>query len=820
MFDIQFDDFVACFSLQQLSKTNIMFFFHCRLFARNFLKHRLYSFINVSGLAVGFAVFILIGLYVMNEYSYDRFTTKYDRITRLEMHDWCVIPAGVSHILEGHIPEVEHYARTMMAGSSLFTFHIDTLSGLRKDINLPKGLFVDSTFLSMFEFGMVYGDPGTALDEPMTAVLTRSASERLFGDANPVNKVVKLDNRSNIRITGVIEEGQKTHFDFEYLLSMTSLRQFRGDEVLENLSNWNYLTYLQCIPGYDQDLLKEKVFRFLQDYEAYSAIDEKSSIDVLTLRPLKQIYFDRHLSYEAGVRHGNRSLVDAFIIIAIFILLIAGINFINLTTARAGSRAKEVGVKKVIGINRKSLNVQFLTESVLLSIFSMLIAFLLVDLLIPEFNSIAGTDFSTGAVVGSGGILLMFLLALAIGLISGLYPAWYLSGFNSLQVLKGSITRGKGGSYFRKVLIVVQFVIAAILISGTLIVNSQVGMLRDKDKGFEGANVVNVIMEGDLRQSADDFRHRLLGSPHIQSVSFSHGIPGYTRNTSTFTWKDEPVEMRITSADPYFFDLYEIELIAGRYFDETLESDKRRTCLINESAAKVIGWDDPLGQVVHKGGDSNSYFMAPDFRVIGVFRDYHIESLHVPVVPLAMFWDERVHWQGSIRFAEGHREEGIKVLEEEWMRIVPDFPFTYSFIDDRFDQMYQAEDRLLQIAIYFSVLSILIACLGLFGLSAFMASLRNKEIGIRKVLGSSVTAIIMKFLREYSVLVMISNAIAIPLGWYIMDNWLDDYPFRIDIPCEAFLMSFVMTIGIALFTVSFHSYLAASRNPVSTLRYE
>ncbi len=797
-----------------------MIFTQFKLFLRNILKYRLYSIINVAGLAVGFCVFALITLYVLNEYSYDRYNKNYDNITRLEIGNWCVIPAGVAHLLDGQIPEINSIARTMKAGSSLFSYQKDTLNDIRKDITLLDGLFADSSFLEMFDLKMLSGDPSSALAEPMTIVLTKDAAIRLFGNEDPLNKLVKLDNKYSAIITGVIDDSQNMHFVFDYLLSLTSLKMFRGEDVLDNLSTWNYLCYLQCHEDYRPSELQEKIFNLLKSNEGGAILGTNATLDIIKLRPLNTIYFATKLNHEAGVKHGSKSLVDAFIIIAIFILAIASINFINLTTARASTRAKEVGIKKVIGSTRINLTIQFLIESIFLSMIALIIAIMLLQILIPEFNNIADTQFTINAILSLRGMISLLLLSLLIGIISGCYPAFYLSKYKPLNVLKGSTVRGRWGGIFRKVLIVIQFIIAAVLIGGTLIVSEQVKLIKNKDLGFDGNNVVNITLEGNVRSSLKDFRQQLLSSPYIEAVSFSHGVPGRTNNTFTLVWKDEPIETRVTSADPQFFELYDIKLLSGRFFDENLQSDKLNTVIINETAAKKIGWDNPIGQVVNTDRESSKYFLAQNFTVIGVIRDYHLESLHVPVVPMAIGWDDKVHWQGSIKISDKNNEQALEAIEQVWTHFNPDFPFTYTFLEDRFDQMYKAEDRLLQIAIYFSFLAIIIACLGLFGLSAFMTSLRNKEIGIRKVLGATIYAIINKFLKEFSVLVITSNIIAVPLCWMIMDRWLADYPYHIDIPYWVFLGSFLITLLIALITVSFHSYRAAIKNPVLMLTYE
>ncbi len=441
------------------------------------------------------------------------------------------------------------------------------------------------------------------------------------------------------------------------------------------------------------------------------------------------------------------------------------------------------------------------------------------QILLPEFNNLTLVNLSlTNTIFTSGGVLGIFLIAVLIGVLAGLYPAVYLSMFNTSKVLKGEITRGKTAGNLRIASIILQFLIAAILISGTQIVNRQINYMRNKNLGFDQNQVVNIILRGGLNKSSQTFKNRLLENPNIKGVSFSHGIPGFTRNTMTFTWNEDPIEMRITSADPDYFDVLGMKFKQGRGFSYDLQTDRRNTCVINETAARMTGWENPVGKLVQR---NNNSWMVPDhFTIIGVFKDFHVESLHVPIVPMAIFWDEGTHYQGSIKINSDYIPQTLAYIEKVWNEFIPDFPFEYTFLDQRFDQMYKSEDRMQKIVIYFSFLAIFIACLGLFGLSAFMTQRRFKEIGIRKILGSSITQIVLKLSKEFALIVLAANLVAIPLAWVLLNTWLQDYPYRIDIPFWVFPITLIITIFIGIITVSFHTIKVALGNPIEAIKHE
>jgi len=796
--------------------------YYLKFALRNIRRQQIYSIINIFGLALGIALFLIIALYVHNEYSYDKDNSNYDRIYRMEFGNWCVIPPGYGHLLNGQIPEIEKIARTIYTQNVLISYEPSNTDKQAQSINVLHTQGVDSTFFEIFDAEFISGSAQNSLKDPLTIILTESLAKRLFGDEDPFHKEIRANNSVNMRVDGVIKDPKNSHFMSEAFFSVTSYNVFQGEGTTNNLTSSNYLTYFLFKKNFNIDNIRTKIFNFFKQYEQSELVDDDDTEEFIKLRPLKDIYFFKEAQFENGIKHGNKPVVNAFIIIAIFILLIAGINFINLTTARAAIRSKEVGIKKVVGSTRQSLISQFLTESVMISFFAMLIALTLLQILLPEFNNIALTDLSFTSIFTPQGILIMCGFSILIGFISGLYPSFYLSYFNPIYVLKGESKSGKAAGIFRKILISFQFIIAAILIAGTVVVNQQIYFLKNKNLGFKKENIVNFnLIYGTSKEKLKDFKQKLLQNPNISFVSFSHGIPGNTRNTNTFEWREGvSIQSRVTSVDKDFFELYNIELLKGDLINWELESEQRKTVLINETLAKEIGWDDPIGKTVNRDGVLYTTFMNASFRVVGVFKDYHLESLHTPVVPLAISWDDRTHWQSSVKISGNNISETLEYIEAKWRDFAPNYPFTYTFLDQTFDQMYKSEERMQKIAIYFSVLAIFIACLGLFGLSAFMTQRRSKEIGVRKVMGATIPQIIIKLSREFSILVIVSNIIAIPIAWLILSKWLDDYPYHISIHWWIFPFALVVTLFVAITTVSFHSLKAARSNPVDAIRHE
>lgn len=792
--------------------------YYLKLAIRNIRRQKIYSIINILGLAIGLFVFLIIALYVKNEYSYDRFNPNYKRIYRMELGDWCMTPPGIAKNVDGKIPEIDKICRfrNLDSGSLKFTSENNVEKAITADIIGA----VDSTFFDIFKLTLISGEPQKALTEPNSIVITEKIAKALFGNEDPLNKVINYANRANMKITGVIEDPKNFHIQCDAYLSMTTLYAAMGQKNMETLGYRNYLTYFLFYDDYNAETVRDKIFTFLKEFDDQKTLVKESwTSSNIILRPLKNIYFFKDAKYESAVKHGNKPIVNAFIIIAIFILVIAMINFINLTTARAINRAREVGVKKVLGSSKQKLILQFLSESIVVGFIAMILAITMLQVFLSEFNNLTLTNLNLhDTIFTTLGIILILLISIVIGLLAGLYPAIYMSLFKPLFILKGILNVGGKTGYFRKSLIILQFIIASILISGTLLINNQISYLKNKDLGFDKENIVNLQLSGPIRLSTETFKKELLQNPNISKVSFSEGIPGNTNTTMSIKWEDEPLGMRISSADPDFFETLNIKIKEGRGFSWDLTTDRRNTCLINETAAKTIGWDDPVGKTVQL--PSSNYLLPQHFTVIGLFEDYHLESLHVPVVPLVIFWADSTYRKASIKISSANIPETIDYIEKIWNNNNPGFPFEYTFLDQQFDQMYKSEERMQKIAIYFSILAIFIACLGLLGLSAFMTQKRFKEIGIRKVLGSSIKQIVTKLSREFAILVIIANIIAIPLGWLILNSWLKDYPYRISIQWWVFPLALIVTIIIALLTVSIHSLKAAHSNPVDAIRHE
>lgn len=793
--------------------------YYIKFSIRNIIRQKLFSFINIIGFSIGIFIVMIIGMYVLNEYNYDRYSKNYKSIYRFELGQ-SVIPPGVATVLKAQIPEVLEACRTTNIGRASISYFPAGDSINKKSVIIQRRQFVDPSCFNVLGITMIAGDPANALTQPNSCVMTEKSAKKIFGEKNPIGESVLVENRNYFKVTGIVKEPTHSHFQYEVLFSISSISN-AGLADLDSFDYNNYMTYVLLNNDHNHEKVRAKIYKLLLSYNHQNLIEKGDPVTDITLRPLKDIYFfkeDPRAASFLGTKHGNKPIVDVFITIAIFILVIAIINFINLTTAKASIRVREIAIKKVVGSSKYKLILQFLTESILVCFLAIAMALTLLQILAPVFNNSIISTFNLSSFFQLKGILILLAFSIVIGILAGIYPAFYLTQIKTLSILKDKINYGSTSGFLRKALIVFQFIITSTLISGTIIIVFQIKHLKNKDLGFNKDNIVNIFLNRELRKSSEEFKEQLLQNPNIKEVSYSHGIPGNTNNTRTFQWKDEPVRMRITSADPAFFDLYDIQLIEGRFFSNELNTDKLNTCLINETAAKIIGWEQAVGQNVNF--DSDRFIVSGNFEVIGVFKDYHIESLHKPIVPLAIFWNDNTHVQASIKISNRNIHVTLEYIKSTWNEFLPEFPFDYSFLDQSFDNMYKAEERIQKLFIYFSILAVIIACLGLFGLSAFMAERKTKEIGIRKILGSSTTQVISKLSKEIIRLVIIANIIAIPLSWIALNRWLYNYPYRVNIFWWVFLVTAITTFIIAFLTVSYHSYKAAISNPVDAIRHE
>lgn len=793
---------------------------------RNLLKHKAYSFINIAGLAVGLACCLLISLYVKDELSYDRYHAKADRIFKVVMDSrrpdkeskFALTPAPLAEALARDFPEVETTTR-------LFTFFGEGLVKYGdKRFNQPGIYFGDSTFFAVFSIPLSSGDTKTALVRPNTAVLSETAARKYFGTEEPLGKTLSLNDDFDVQVTGVMGDiPANTHFHCDVLIALTTTRMSRNPSFI---TNNNFHTYAVLRPNTSPQALEAKfpeaikkyaaaqvAARFGQTFEEYTAAGNETK---WTLVPITDIHLHSNREYEIEA-NGNITTVYLFATIAAIVLLIACINFMNLATARSANRAKEIGVRKVIGSNRPQLLLQFLIESLLLSFLALLVALVLVELLLPTFNQLAGKQIETSFFANATSIAILFGVALLVGLLAGGYPAVVLSAMRPALVLKSASSVSKSGAWIRRGLVVFQFAISVALLAGTFIVHNQLGFVLNRQLGFDKEQVLVVKRASVLERQHEAFKQKLLQNPSVVNAATSTTLPGKLFGRSTYQALGSPVEntyaMHEMYVDENFLPTLNMALPAGRNFSREFATDTSAV-ILNEAAAELFGWTDPLGQALTQPGDS--LWRA---NVIGVVKDFHFESLHKKIQPLVILHQPFYQYL-SIRVRPENITTTVQAVETLWREFVPQQPFEFSFLDQDFDAQYRAEQRTGKIFSIFAALAIFIACLGQFGLASYTIQKRTKEISVRKVLGASVASIVGLLSKEFVKLVVIAMLIASPLAYYIMNRWLQDFAYRIDIGVMTFILAGSIALMIALLAVSLQSVKAALSNPAKALRCE
>jgi len=789
---------------------------------RNIARNKGYTFINVAGLSVGLTVCFLIILFVRAELSVDRFHENSERIYRIvsipEESGFIrispMMPPLLGPLLAAELPEIQQYVRFYHANDVLIRTEESTDAAGSKQFYEDKFVFVDSTFFDVFSFTLVRGDIAHVLNQPFSVIFTESKARKYFGDEDPIGKTIRYGDGYVFRITGIVEDcPELSTLQFNFLASLLTLNTIQPQGV--DLSSWevfSYPTFLLLYPGATLTAVEEKAIEVIRKHFPRPSLAAPN----FQLEPLKEIYLfseaERHTVTAGSIRY-----IFIFTTIAILILLIACINYINLATARASRRTLEIGVRKLVGANRSQLLWQFIGESVILSIIAYFFAIALVELTSNGFSNIVqrtvGIDFRNDFPM----LLILFLFTIATGVGAGSYPALLLARFKPVDVLKKIYGTGPKGAGLRKGLVVFQFAVSGILILSTVVIQNQLDFIRQKNLGLEkeGVVVLPVKQANPVRQHAEVFKHRLSEIPYIERVSIASTVP--TQSTSRFrlhrTEKDDYIHYSVFGIDENFIDIFEIELVKGTPFTE----DNRRTAaLINETTAKSLNWDDPVGRTVQ-----SPLRKIGERTVVGVIADFHFQSLHEMIEPVIMF-DVNDLWTRyiAVKIHLTDVEAVLTSIKTVWDEFAPDYPFEYFFLDDAFDRFYRAEDRFAEMFNFFSFLAIFISCLGLLGLATYVAERRTKEIGIRKVLGASITGIIALIVKDFLKLVIIAVVISTPVGYYIMNRWLEDFAYRIEIGLWIFALTFMIVLIIAIATVSFQTVRAAIANPVESLRYE
>ena len=806
-----------------------MFKNYLKVAARNLVRHKGYSFINLFGLAVGLTCCILIFLYVQDEFRYDRYPEKAGRIYRLALEAQTPgrglitsarTPPPWAPVLAKDFPEVESYVRFK---TPLVSWLIGYDARDRR-FNEKGFYFADPSIFEFFSLRLIRGNPDTALKEPRSIVLTETAARKYFGDEDPIDKILRVDNTYDFRVTGIMQDvPRNSHIMFDILASFETLNVlplYGGVQYGTNIQRFgltpDVYTYLRLRKGYPPAEFEKKMPEFLNKYVGGQIAQLRIQMKAF-LQPLTKIHLYSNLDAEVGA-NGSISYIYIFSAIAAFVLLIACINFMNLATARSAGRAQEVGLRKVVGAARNQLVKQFIGETMFLSILAMGLAVVLSILLLPVFRILSGKPLSLTLSSGWAAPALV-IVTLLVGLISGSYPAFFLSAFQPAKVLRGSIKSGGVNAFLRKALVVFQFSISIIFMIGTGVVRSQLKYIQTKPLGFDKNNVV-VIPLGDPRARVvyRTFKELILQSPDVLAVAASSELPGGLANIAFLrpegAGPGEQVTMDFLFVDHDIVQALGLTLVSGRNFSLSFPTDTLQAFIINESAAKLLGWDKPLDKQLGLGPLNG--------RVIGVVRDFHFKSLHQRVGPMFLHIaptpDPLTHV--AVKLRPGNIPRALAFLEEKWRRVYPLDPFAYTFLKDDYDGQYRAEQMRGRIFLAFSVLTILIACLGLFGLASFTAEQRTKEIGIRKVLGASVPSLARLLATEFVKLVLLANLAAWPVAYFAMRGWLRNFAYRTSVSPVMFLAVTLLAVVIALLTVSYQAIRAALANPVDAIHME
>ncbi len=799
---------------------------------RNLTKYKFISFINLFGLAVGLTCCLLIATYILNELSYDRYNKNADniyRVTRDFNNENGVVSLRLSTIsppfgyyLPNDFPEIQKMTRLLDNG-------ITPLRYKDKLINEQSVFFADENLFDVFTIKVLKGNPKTALSGPFSAMLTEETARKYFGDEDPMNKIIRANNQFDVKVTGIYKAFPvNSHIHPGMLVSFNTLKDSAvyGEKNLRtNWGNNSFFTYLLLPPKYNTSRMLAQFPGFIDKHMANEEYVGKqaSKYTKLGLQKLTDIHLYSHTDYEAEP-NGDIKRVYIFAAIAFFILLIACINYMNLSTARSALRAREIGIRKVIGARKRELISQFLSESVLLSWVAILIAFGLLYLTLPALNKISGQQISPDILMKWQILVPVFLTPFVVGILSGLYPALFMSSFQPVKTLKGLFKAGGSNISFRKVLVILQFAISIVLIITTAIVFQQLHYMQKKSLGFDKEHIVVVPYNNALNDKYEAFRSDLLSNSNFKNSTRTSRIPtgrllddmgAYVLSGDSM--KATNTDIKFVSVDYDFVPTYGIPVAAGRNFSREYGTDTLGFVL-NESAVKSIGWKSPQEAVGKdfKYGNTKGH-------IIGVIRDFHFESMHQSIVPLVlvMFPPSVSYFNNlSVKFSGNNIAASLSYLENTWKKFLPEIPYQYAFLDENFDKLYEAEQRQGNIFTIFACIAIFIACLGLFGLSAFAITQRIKEIGIRKVLGADVSTIVTLLSKDFLKLILIAAIIAFPVAWYFMHKWLQDFAYRINMPWWIFIVAGIIASIIALFTISFQAIKAAVSNPVKSLRTE
>lgn len=792
---------------------------------RNIKKNRGTSFLNISGLALGITCFIIIGLYVYSELSFDKYHSKADRIYRvalsLKLNDITYNEAALqfpaANAFKENYPEVENTVRIYKQFDRTLVKYGD------KKFSEEKFFFADQTIFNVFDFEIINGNSNNALTKPNSVAISESMALKYFGTENPIGKTINYQNQTDFTVSAVYKDMPPySHAHFDFLVSMDFIINYwnsvNGVDGRHNNWYWNGAwTYVLLNQKESAEKFASAMPGFIKKY-----FPERYQNASLLIQPLTDIHLRSNLTGEIEP-NGSITNVYVFSTIAVFILLIACINFINLSIAQGSDRAKEIGVRKVLGAEKSQLIMQIIGETLVASFIATAASLIFVEIVLPQFQEIFGRKLSLSLMENSGGFLFLIGVAVFVGFVSGLFPALYLSNFSPVTILKKTIRLNFSYEILRKGLVVLQFSVSIFLIIGMGMIYKQMNFIKNKDLGFDKESVLIVKAKAEVNNKFETFRNELLNAPGILSVAGTSDIPGAGSNGSRFVpegfAQENPQMLPLTFADYDFVSSLGIQLKEGRNFSKSFPADTEKAFILNEKAVENLGWqNNAVGKKIELFGPGTDEIIKSGF-VIGVIKDYNYESLHSEVKPLVLSYSP-FHEYYLIRLDKGNAADKLAAIEKVWNKFSPDWTFEAFFLDNNLEKLYQSDQRLATIVNYFGFLAVIIACLGLYGLAAFAAKKRIKEIGIRKVLGASVPGIVKLLSFDFIKLVLIANVLAFPVAYYAITNWLEAFAYRIEIDYMVFVIAAAITILIALLTVGVQALKASLANPVNSIKYE
>lgn len=784
---------------------------------RQLVRHKGYTAINVLGLSLGLACCFLMLLFVQHELQFDAFHAKGDRIYRAvsERNNNGVVQrnaflaSAFANDLPTYFSEIEDVVRFRVDGAPILRYN-DQM------VRASGFAFADPNMFEVFDFELVRGNWETALEDPSAVLLTSKAAFNLFGDTDPIGQHITYNNTLELVVTGILAEvPSHSHLQFDYLATTAVMPRFWSENILETYQTWLFYTYVLLQENTAVAHVADRMDAFLDTYQGEGTGADQD----LLLQPLADVHFTTDTQNDVTTNRDIRTLY-IFAAIAFLVLLIAIVNFMNLATARASERAREVGLRKVLGAQKRQVITQFMGESVALSSLAMVIAGAWIVLVWPGFVEIVGQEMRLMEMMQPVLIAFLACLAWGVGIVAGSYPALYLAAFQPARVLKGEVTRGQRGAVLRNTLTGLQFVLSLFLIVGTTTVYHQLRFMLDRDLGFQGEQVIYLNTNADIESQIEGFKGALLQHNRISHVTLGGGNkPGSGNFARTYRVPTETGEIawqaNTMMIDPDFFETLDMEVVAGRNFDIDRPTDQTQAYLINETAVRQLGWEEPLGQTFR-------VWDAGPGEVVGVVKDFHFKSLHQAIEPMVfhMLPEGWGYWYITARLAPDDMTETLAHIEREWQQRAPDWPFEYTFLDQDFAQLYAADQRTLKLVGYIAALAILVTCLGLLGLAAFSIQRRVKEIGVRKVLGASVPELVLMLSKDIIVLVGVAFLIASPLTYWILNQWLQAFAYRMTLGFGLFISAGVLILGLALATVSYQAIRAAIANPIQALRHE